>query len=570
MSALKICPQCGTEYELDQRFCPKDGSTLKSQSATADIVGDVIAERYHVLKKLGEGGMGAVYLAEHVKMGRKSAVKIMNPGMVNDADAIQRFNREATNASRITHPNVAAIYDFGETREGLIYLAMEFIEGDSLTAVIERLGALPPQRAANIAFQTSEGLVVAHDMGIVHRDLKPDNIMIAKNRDGSDCVKVVDFGIAKATENQNQKVTKTGLVVGTPEYMSPEQLAGDKLDGRSDIYSLGLVTFNMLTGKLPFPSETVQESMIMRLTDRPRTLVEMTGQEHWPQALQDVLDKALARDAGERYQNAGQFGRDLLKAVESIPASALADGGTLVLGAVSVPATRVAGAAGAGKTAAVPSPRSAPAPAAVPATPVAARSNKMPMIAGGGAVAAALIGFLVFKSMGSNGSEPGKSAGMSGSVAGVTDNTRPASQDTVVGSGAPPVAAPVETKQAETKAANLTPGSGNTVRVASTETPPKQSPVNARALIEKWEKLTDALDDSKAQQVLSEVGRELPRFRTHEDSVGAELQMAWAHGILGHEDTACKIIKRISRRAETTRYAEGISSFLSKSESCQL
>ena len=248
MSQEKICPTCGTEYPANERFCPRDGTALRSQGGGTDLVGSIIAERYHVLKKLGEGGMGQVYLAEHVKMGRKSAVKVMNPGMVNDADAISRFNREAANASRINHPNVAGIYDFGETPEGLIYLAMEFIEGESLTSLVERNGALPPLRAANIAKQAADGLQVAHEMGIVHRDLKPDNIMIAKNRDGSDCVKVVDFGIAKAAGAENQKVTKTGLVVGTPEYMSPEQLAGDKLDGKSDIYSLALVAYNMLTG----------------------------------------------------------------------------------------------------------------------------------------------------------------------------------------------------------------------------------------------------------------------------------------------------------------------------------
>ena len=144
------------------------------------------------------------------------------------------------------------------------------MEGPSLSSVIEQQGTgLPPQRAAEITRQAGEALAIAHDMGIVHRDLKPDNIMIAKNRDDTDLVKVVDFGIAKAANNEAQKVTKTGLVVGTPEYMSPEQLAGDKLDGRSDIYSLALVAFNMLTGKLPFPSDTAQESMIMRLTDKP-------------------------------------------------------------------------------------------------------------------------------------------------------------------------------------------------------------------------------------------------------------------------------------------------------------
>src|SRR5204863_13642 len=149
--------------------------------------------------------------------------------------------------------NVAGIYDFGETPDGLIYLAMEFIEGESLTSLIEKHGALAPMRAAEINRQSADALGAAHDMGIVHRDLKPDNIMIAKARDGGDLVKVVDFGIAKAHGNEAQKVTKTGMVVGTPEYMSPEQLSGDKLDGRSDIYSMGLVAFNMLTGLLPFP-----------------------------------------------------------------------------------------------------------------------------------------------------------------------------------------------------------------------------------------------------------------------------------------------------------------------------
>ncbi|HTD62013.1 MAG TPA: serine/threonine-protein kinase, partial [Gemmatimonadaceae bacterium] len=250
---MKTCPTCGTEYPVSERFCPKDGSALRSADVHADLVGQVVAERYHVLQKLGEGGMGQVYLAEHVRMARRCAVKVMSPNLTRDPDAVSRFNREAANASRITHPNVAAIYDFGETSDGLIYLAMEFVDGEPLTKLIQRLGALPLARAVNIARQTADALTVAHELGIVHRDLKPDNIMIGRGREGADMVKVVDFGIAKASQNEAQKVTKTGLVVGTPEYMSPEQLAGDKLDGRSDVYSLGLVTFVMLTGKLPFP-----------------------------------------------------------------------------------------------------------------------------------------------------------------------------------------------------------------------------------------------------------------------------------------------------------------------------
>jgi len=318
VSALKLCTTCGTEYPANERFCPRDGTALRSQDTGADLIGSIIADRYHVIRKLGEGGMGQVYLAEHVKMGRKSAVKVMNPMMVQDADAISRFNREAANASRINHQHVAGIYDFGETKEGLIYLAMEYVEGEPLTDLVSKSGALAPARAAEITRQTGEALAVAHEMGIVHRDLKPDNVMIAKARDGSDLVKVVDFGIAKANV-ESQKVTRTGLVVGTPEYMSPEQISGDPLDGRSDIYSLGLVAFHMLTGALPFPSKTVQESMIMRLTDQPVRLAVSRPDVMWTPEVQAVMDRALQRDASLRYQSASEFGRALVAAVKAMP-----------------------------------------------------------------------------------------------------------------------------------------------------------------------------------------------------------------------------------------------------------
>ena len=275
--------------------------------------------------------MGQVYLAEHVKMKRKSAVKVLHQGMVHDPDAISRFNREASNASQIQHPNVAAIYDFGETPEGLIYLAMEFVDGEPLTKIIERHGALTAARAADIGEQVASALEAAHDMGIIHRDLKPDNIMIARGRAGEDVAKVVDFGIAKAMEADDQKVTKTGLAIGTPEYMSPEQLGGDQLDSRTDIYSLGLVTFNMLTGQLPFPSVVSREALIMRLTEKPRTLAEIRNNVQWPAELQTVMDKALANHPADRYQHVSQFGRELVTAVATMPESALTSTGTLEL-----------------------------------------------------------------------------------------------------------------------------------------------------------------------------------------------------------------------------------------------
>ncbi|MBA2684134.1 MAG: protein kinase [Gemmatimonadaceae bacterium] len=315
---------------MDQRFCPRDGSTLRAPPGS-DLVGSILADRYHVIRRIGEGGMGQVYLAEHVKMKRKSAVKVLHQGMVHDPDAISRFNREASNASQIQHPNVAAIYDFGETPEGLIYLAMEFVDGEPLTKIIERHGALTAARTADIGQQVASALEAAHDMGIIHRDLKPDNIMIARGRAGEDVAKVVDFGIAKAMEADDQKVTKTGLAIGTPEYMSPEQLGGDQLDSRTDIYSLGLVTFNMLTGQLPFPSVVSREALIMRLTEKPRTLAEIRNDVQWPAELQTVMDKALANHPADRYQHVSQFGRELVTAVATMPDSALTSTGTVEL-----------------------------------------------------------------------------------------------------------------------------------------------------------------------------------------------------------------------------------------------
>jgi len=310
---MKICPVCSTEYADDVKFCPNDGQTLRSAARASDLVGQVVADRYHVVKKLGEGGMGQVYLAEHVKMGRRSAIKVMNPSMVHDPDAVARFNREASNASRITHPNVCAIYDFGETPDGLIYLAMEFIEGEPLTDLLEREGALSVPRATAIFLQTADALQAAHDLGIVHRDLKPDNIMLTSRKGGGETVKVVDFGIAKAVggDEAGQKVTKTGLVVGTPEFMSPEQLSGDTLDGRSDLYSLALVFYRMLIGKLPFEATSVQETMIKRLTDEPATLAEARPDLSFPAGLQPVLDTALARTPMERYQSVAKFAADV-------------------------------------------------------------------------------------------------------------------------------------------------------------------------------------------------------------------------------------------------------------------
>ena len=320
MNSAKICTHCGAEFDPDQRFCPHDGTPLRPRGSHDPLIGQVIADRYQVLQILGEGGMGRVYLAEHVRMGRKSAVKVMSPNLALSAEAISRFNREASNASRINHPNVAQIYDFGETSDGMLYLAMEFVEGETLRQLIERDGPMPAPRAADITKQVASALAAAHHLGIVHRDLKPDNIMIARHHDGTDWVKVVDFGIAKTVQGSgesgagSQTVTTAGVSLGTPEYMSPEQLAGERLDSRTDLYSLGLVFFNMLTGDLPYPRVTSKDTLVRRLTSKPRQLADVAPDGNWPTRLQAALDRALAQEPGERYSTVVDFGRDVVAA----------------------------------------------------------------------------------------------------------------------------------------------------------------------------------------------------------------------------------------------------------------
>ena len=518
MSATKICPLCNTQYEDDQRFCQRDGSTLKSISGAADLVGSVIADRYHVIRKLGEGGMGQVYLAEHVRMGRKSAVKVMHPGMVNDADAVSRFNREAANASRISHPNVAAIYDFGETSDGLIYLAMEFIEGEPLTNVIERSGALPPARAGSIIRQTGEALAAAHDLGIVHRDLKPDNIMLARNRDGSDCAKIVDFGIAKAADNAAQKVTKTGLVIGTPEYMSPEQLAGDPVDARSDVYSLALVAFAALTGRLPFPSQTAQESMIMRLTERPRSLAEMRPGVDWPPRLQAVMDRALSREAANRHASAADFGRDFADAIDGMPDVVSADAGTSIIARAPIPATVVSAAPTTiGSTTA--------------ARPVATGGRRVPLLIGGAAAAlgaAVVVGLL--RSSGDAGQSHGGGATMATLPNVATGPVLTARTD----SAAPARSAPATPRPVKSVAA----GGGDAL-----------SPEAIKAEITAIKDLK--LGDRTSAEAIRRAEALLPKLRTGNDSAEVLLHESDAWTTRGDQTNACNTLKRIGKRGNS-------------------
>jgi serine/threonine protein kinase len=340
----KVCPQCGTRYEEDQRFCSKDGATLVAEQQGDTLTGIVLADRYLVKDKLGEGGMGEVYLAEHVRIKRKVAVKVMRNWMTNDPGAILRFHREAENASQITHPNVAAVYDFGETELGggkkLVYLAMEFVPGKPLTTILEQDRVLNHIRTSDIVSQVADALSAAHSLGILHRDLKPDNVMVAETRVKTDLVKLLDFGIARVMDKKTQHFTSTGMIVGTPEWMSPEQISGDTLKTGTDIYALGLMAFRMLTGEGAFGGGSPQDILLAKMTKPPLRLIEAAPDIAWPAALQSVFDRVLSADAGSRYDDALAFASDFYYAVTQLPMTPDAEAYLALLSQRAVTPTR--------------------------------------------------------------------------------------------------------------------------------------------------------------------------------------------------------------------------------------
>ena len=312
----KVCPVCDTVYPDANAFCPVDGTTLHVVDLDGGLIGSVIADRYLVTDLLGEGGMGKVYLARHVRLPQQAAIKVLRPEMVRDPAAVARFNREASNASRIDDENVARVYDFGEATGGTVYLAMEYVNGRTLRDMIQEEGAIDVRRAADLVEQIARGLDAAHRLKIIHRDLKPDNVMVVSGPDGREKVKVVDFGIAKAFGAGDGGLTKTGFVVGTPEFMSPEQLLGGALDARSDVYALALLAFQCLTAALPFGGDTPEKSMTARLTSVPSPLAAVTGKS-WPEPVQAAFDSALSRDVDKRPASAGEFARILKAAIDA-------------------------------------------------------------------------------------------------------------------------------------------------------------------------------------------------------------------------------------------------------------
>ena len=373
---MNRCPTCGTTYGPEARFCTRDGtrlvsamakpapSTLKPQitpkapplmpvaapatpesgratvprdrhepkkptAAQVNLTGSLLDGRYRIIMKVGEGGMSYVYMATDIATQERFAIKVLSTALSRDANAMARLKREASLGMRLEHPNICHIMRLGETEEGIVYVVMPFVDGEVLSDRTNRIGQIPLADTVKFVRDIANGLSLAHSMKIVHRDLKPENVMVCKRGDGTEYAVVMDFGLAKErkAEGELQKLTATGIILGTPEFMSPEQLRGKPLDARTDIYSLALMTFEMLTGKLPFTGRTQQEMMISRLKSDPTPLRRMRPELDFPEAVERVLNKAMQRSPDDRYQTAVDFA-DALAAAAS-PGTTPAESGLL-------------------------------------------------------------------------------------------------------------------------------------------------------------------------------------------------------------------------------------------------
>ena len=283
------------------------------------LVGQTLPGGYQVLDLLSVGGMGRVYRAEQRALGRTVAVKVIHPHLLCDENSIVRFMTEARAASQLNHPNSVSVIDFGKTEDGQPYLVMEFLRGKDLARVCYEQGPLPFKRIVDVLKQVLHALSEAHDLEIVHRDLKPENIILEPLRRGGDFVKVVDFGLAKLkADTTTPNVTMPGIVCGTPDYMAPEQGRGDPIDGRSDLYGVGVVLFQLLTGRLPFESENPTQVVLMHLSAPVPDPTQIAPERSIPEPLVRVVKKALEKSAGDRYQDALEFADALEAAMEAI------------------------------------------------------------------------------------------------------------------------------------------------------------------------------------------------------------------------------------------------------------
>jgi serine/threonine-protein kinase len=354
------CPHCGLPHLLTQTTCPATGQALKPppsakgggewdiptagpaprprqppapvpqapamrSNARRDLIGQTIGGRYMVKSVLGEGGMGTVYEAEHMGLGRAVAIKVLHPHQLKKKVSVKRFHQEARSAGAIGHPNICEVYDLGTLDDGSPYLVMEKLVGETLADRIASEGGLPFEDVIDVLTQVLSGLVAAHEKGIVHRDIKPENVFLTRRVGCPPVAKLLDFGVSKmmypsSDRDEDMDLTRTGMVMGTPFYMSPEQARGDRnLDARVDLWACGVIMYEALTGRRPFVAANYNALLMQILTISPRPARELRA--GMPQGFEHVLERAMERDRAKRYQNAAEFQADLIALRERLPVS---------------------------------------------------------------------------------------------------------------------------------------------------------------------------------------------------------------------------------------------------------
>ncbi|MGQ0591934.1 MAG: protein kinase domain-containing protein [Gammaproteobacteria bacterium] len=326
---------------MSQRLCPHDGSVLEDKLPPEErLVGQTLAGKYKIESFLSQGGMGAVYRATHVMLGKPVALKLIRPEIVTSPEVVRRFQREARAASLLSHPNIVTIHDLGQVEDGTLYLAMELCAGVSLKDLIVAEGPLGPRRAARLCRAIAGALALAHKHRIVHRDLKPHNVMIDRDAEGRESPKLLDFGIAKAVETDGSTLTSTGMVLGTPRYLSPEQAKGLSVDGRSDLYSLGIIFYEMLVGRVPFDDPSVPSLLVKHMAETPRPPSAL--RPDIPSVIESIVLRLLEKDPARRFQSA----EDLSAALSALdPPAPVGNVPTLAVGTVPTPGLRAPNAA---------------------------------------------------------------------------------------------------------------------------------------------------------------------------------------------------------------------------------
>jgi len=326
---MRVCPACRADYGGGEVFCPVDATRLVTTSQMSaspldpddPLIGTVLAGRYVIERRIGEGGMGLVYEGLHRDIDKRVAIKVLRDELSRRPEVVARFRQEAKSASRIGHDNIVDISDFGETTRGSSYFIMEYLDGEDLANVLGRDATVDPGRACEIVLQCCRALSATHAKGIVHRDIKPENIFLT-TRDGvSDFVKIVDFGIAKMSDVEldgapGRKLTKTGMIFGTPEYMSPEQAAGKDLDHRVDVYALGIILYECISGRVPFEGDTFMGVLTQHLFSELPPIREINPHAKLSTEVELVIRKALAKDRDQRYQDCDELAEAIEYAIE--------------------------------------------------------------------------------------------------------------------------------------------------------------------------------------------------------------------------------------------------------------